>query len=112
MKVLTGKEIRETWIKFFEKRGHKFLPGVNLIPNGDKSLLWVNAGVTGLKKGVRGAKQIKQANEKTKETVIAFQKKYNLEQTESYEYCLKKHCEINNEGCPSCENCLQYDNME
>jgi alanyl-tRNA synthetase len=44
-----------TWIKFFEKRGHKWLPGVSLIPQGDKSLLWVNAGVTGLKKYFDGS---------------------------------------------------------
>lgn len=50
MKPLKGSEIRKTWIKFFESKGHKWLPGVSLIPNDDKSLLWVNAGVTGLKK--------------------------------------------------------------
>jgi alanyl-tRNA synthetase len=55
MKPLTGQEIREKWIKFFEKRGHKWLPGVSLIPQGDKSLLWVNAGVTGLKKYFDGS---------------------------------------------------------
>ncbi|MCQ2772297.1 MAG: alanine--tRNA ligase [Bacilli bacterium] len=50
MKPLTGREIRETWIRFFESKGHQWLPGVSLVPQGDKSLLWVNAGVTGLKK--------------------------------------------------------------
>ena len=55
MKKLTGQQIRETWIKFFENRGHKWLPGVNLIPQDDKSLLWVNAGVTGLKKYFDGS---------------------------------------------------------
>jgi len=49
MKSLTGSEIRQVWIKFFESKGHRWLPGVSLIPVGDKSLLWVNAGVTGLK---------------------------------------------------------------
>jgi len=55
MKPLTGSEIRQTWIKFFEGKGHKWLPGVSLIPVGDKSLLWVNAGVTGLKKYFDGS---------------------------------------------------------
>ncbi len=55
MKKLTGAEIRRRWIAFFESKGHKFLPGVNLIPQGDKSLLWVNAGVTGLKKYFDGS---------------------------------------------------------
>lgn len=55
MKPMTGSQIRQTWISFFEKRGHKWLPGVSLIPQGDKSLLWVNAGVTGLKKYFDGS---------------------------------------------------------
>ena len=55
MKYLSGSEIRKRWISFFESKGHQFVPGVNLIPQGDKSLLWVNAGVTGLKKYFDGS---------------------------------------------------------
>ncbi len=56
MKPLTGQEIRNRWIKFFESKGHKWLPGVSLVPGPeDKSLLWVNAGVTGLKKYFDGS---------------------------------------------------------
>lgn len=55
MKKLTGSEIRSRWISFFEGKGHRYIPGVNLIPQGDKSLLWVNAGVTGLKKYFDGS---------------------------------------------------------
>ena len=55
MKRLSGHEIREMWIRFFEEKGHTYIPGVGLIPQGDKSLLWVNAGVTGLKKYFDGS---------------------------------------------------------
>ena len=55
MKPLTGQEIRNRWIKFFESKGHKMVPSVSLVPHGDKSLLWVNAGVTGLKKYFDGS---------------------------------------------------------
>ena len=55
MEKLTGREIRRRWIAFFESKGHRYLPGVSLIPQGDKSLLWVNAGVTGLKKYFDGS---------------------------------------------------------
>lgn len=55
MKRLSGKQIRQMWIEFFESKGHKYIPGVSLIPEGDKSLLWVNAGVTGLKKYFDGS---------------------------------------------------------
>lgn len=55
MKPLSGAEIRKRWIRFFESKGHLYVPGVSLIPEGDKSLLWVNAGVTGLKKYFDGS---------------------------------------------------------
>ena len=55
MRYLSGREIRQRWIDFFKSKGHQFVPGVNLIPQGDKSLLWVNAGVTGLKKYFDGS---------------------------------------------------------
>ena len=55
MRYLSGREIRQRWIDFFKSKGHQFVPGVNLIPQGDKSLLWVNAGVTGLKKFFDGS---------------------------------------------------------
>jgi len=55
MKYMSGEEIRNTWISFFESKGHRYIPGVSLIPEGDKSLLWVNAGVTGLKKYFDGS---------------------------------------------------------
>ncbi|MBQ7244724.1 MAG: alanine--tRNA ligase [Bacilli bacterium] len=55
MRKLSGAEIRRTWIEFFKSKGHQYIPGVNLVPQGDKSLLWVNAGVTGLKKYFDGS---------------------------------------------------------
>ena len=55
MRKMSGSEIRQTWIKFFQSKGHAYIPGVNLVPQGDKSLLWVNAGVTGLKKYFDGS---------------------------------------------------------
>lgn len=55
MKPLSGHEIRNRWIAFFEEKGHKYIPGVSLIPKNDPSLLWVNAGVTGLKKYFDGS---------------------------------------------------------
>jgi len=55
MRKLSGAEIRRVWIDFFKSKGHAYIPGVNLVPQGDKSLLWVNAGVTGLKKYFDGS---------------------------------------------------------
>lgn len=50
MKKLTSKEIRKMWLSFFESKGHKIMESAPLIPISDDSLLWINAGVTPLKK--------------------------------------------------------------
>ena len=55
MKNLTGNEIRNLWLKFFEERGHNIEESASLIPNNDKTLLWINAGVAPLKKYFDGS---------------------------------------------------------
>ncbi len=50
MKYMTGNEIRKTWLKFFESKGHLVEKGASLIPNNDPTLLWMNSGVAALKK--------------------------------------------------------------
>ncbi len=50
MKYMTSNEIRKMWIKYFEEHGHKYVKSAPLIPINDDSLLWINAGVTPLKK--------------------------------------------------------------
>ena len=55
MRKLTGQEIRETWLKFFESKGHHIEKGANLIPFNDPSLLWINSGVAALKKYMDGS---------------------------------------------------------
>lgn len=42
---MTSKEIVEKYIEFFKSKGHKFIPNVSLIPEGDSTLLFVNAGM-------------------------------------------------------------------
>ena len=55
MRYMTSTEIRNMWYKFFEEKGHKRMESAPLIPIGDDSLLWVNAGVTPLKKYFDGS---------------------------------------------------------
>ncbi len=50
MEKLTSNEIRNKWISFFESKGHKVMESAPLVPQDDDSLLFVNAGVTPLKK--------------------------------------------------------------
>ena len=47
---MSHDEIRNMWFKFFEGKKHKKFESASLIPVNDDSLLWVNAGVTPLKK--------------------------------------------------------------
>ncbi|MCK5731488.1 MAG: alanine--tRNA ligase, partial [Tenericutes bacterium] len=50
MRYMTGNEIRNTWLRFFEDKGHLIEEGASLIPNDDPTLLWMNSGVAALKK--------------------------------------------------------------
>ena len=50
MKYMTSTEIRKMWYDFFTEKGHKRLDSAPLVPIDDDSLLWINAGVTPLKK--------------------------------------------------------------
>ena len=50
MKYMSHDDIRNTWFRFFEEKGHKLFESAPLVPINDDSLLWVNAGVTPLKK--------------------------------------------------------------
>ena len=47
-------EIREKYLAFFESKDHLRLPSFSLVPQGDKSILLINAGMTPMKKYFTG----------------------------------------------------------
>ncbi|MFR0368007.1 alanine--tRNA ligase [Candidatus Phytoplasma palmae] len=55
MKKLTSYEIRKMWLEFFIKKQHYKIESSSLIPESDPNLLWINAGITPLKKYFEGS---------------------------------------------------------
>lgn len=58
MKKLTFNEIRTEYLDFFESKNHTRLKSYSLIPEKDKSLLLINAGMAPLKEYFTGAKKM------------------------------------------------------
>ena len=54
MKWMGLNEIREKYLSFFESKDHLRMPSFSLVPQGDKSLLLINAGMAPLKKYFTG----------------------------------------------------------
>ena len=45
----SGAKIRQDYIDFFESHGHNFVPSSSLVPGGDQTFLFTNAGMVQFK---------------------------------------------------------------
>lgn len=56
-KKISGAVIRQQYIDFFIERGHTFVPSASLVPGGDSTLLFTNAGMVQFKDVFLGTDQ-------------------------------------------------------
>ena len=57
MKKLNANELREMWFKFWKSKDHEIIESASLVPKNDPSILFINAGVTPLKKYFDGSEK-------------------------------------------------------
>ena len=55
MTNLTADELRDMYLKFFESKGHKIIPGASVIPENDPTVLFTTAGMHPLVPYLMGA---------------------------------------------------------
>ena len=56
-RFLTGNEMRKTFLRFFEERGHRIVRSSSLVPTNDPTLLFTNAGMNQFKDVFLGLEQ-------------------------------------------------------
>lgn len=74
---MTGKEVRERFLKYFEKHEHKILPSSSLVPAKDPSLLFTNAGMVQFKGAFLGLENVGTKRAVTSQKCLRVSGKHN-----------------------------------
>ena len=56
--MLTAKQTRESFKRFFEERGHKIVPSAPMVIKDDPTLMFTNAGMNQFKDIILGNKAV------------------------------------------------------
>jgi len=75
--LLTTSQIRETFLGYFEKNGHRRVPSSSLVPAGDPTLLFTNAGMNQFKDTFLGREQRDYARATTSQKCVRAGGKHN-----------------------------------
>jgi alanyl-tRNA synthetase len=74
---MTSSELRRSFLEFFEGRGHKIVPSSPLVPHGDATLLFTNAGMNQFKDVFLGREQRGYARATTSQKCMRVSGKHN-----------------------------------
>jgi alanyl-tRNA synthetase len=75
--TLTTNQIREAFLEYFEKNGHRRVPSSSLVPAGDPTLLFTNAGMNQFKDVFLGREQRDYARAATSQKCVRAGGKHN-----------------------------------
>src|SRR5919202_2668649 len=76
-KTMRGSEIRASFLRFFESKGHTVVPSSSLVPQGDPTLLFTNAGMVQFKDVFLGAETRPYTRATTVQKVVRAGGKHN-----------------------------------
>jgi alanyl-tRNA synthetase len=74
---MTSNEIRSSFLKFFENRGHRIVPGSPLVPADDPTLLFTNAGMNQFKDTLLGREKRDYTRAATAQKIMRVSGKHN-----------------------------------
>src|SRR5262245_61521299 len=74
---MTSNEIRATFLKYFEKNGHRIVSSSSLVPGDDPPLLFTNAGMNQFKDVLLGREKREYRRATTSQKVMRVSGKHN-----------------------------------
>jgi alanyl-tRNA synthetase len=74
---MTGNQVRDSFLQFFRSRGHDIVPSASLVPPGDPTLLFTNAGMVQFKQVFLGAEKRKNPRAANSQKCLRISGKHN-----------------------------------